>query len=228
MHVGRGRFDRVGQAVVPVYAAVDLHPEIPLLPLTGLVHLRIALALLVLGRARGCDQGGIDDRALFHRHALLLQMGIHRLKDLLAKIVLLQEMAEAEDRGLIRDPLTDQVDACETTHRRHLDQGILHRWMTEVVPLLHQVNSQHGLQRVGRTATLAAGLGIVGLDQIDERIAGHNRLHLSQKLLSLGVLSRGALLLITESEPLAAHEPSSDLRSQNHCCVDPLGYPEIP
>ena len=62
------------------FAGLRLHPEIPLLPLTCLVHLRIPLALLVLGRARGCDQGGIDDRALFHRHALLLEMGVHRLR----------------------------------------------------------------------------------------------------------------------------------------------------
>ena len=56
MHVGRGRFDRVDQAVVLVHTDVDLHTVgiafraavIPLVPRLGLVHLGISLALLVL------------------------------------------------------------------------------------------------------------------------------------------------------------------------------------
>ncbi len=59
-------------------------------------------------------------------------MGFHRLEDLVAEIVLLQKMAEAEDRGLIRDPLADQVNACET-NRRHLDQRIHLCWITEAI-----------------------------------------------------------------------------------------------
>jgi hypothetical protein len=131
-----------------------------LLSLAGLVHFGIPLTPLGLGGARGCDQGGIHDRALLHGHAVGLKVDFDRLKDLLTEIVPLQQLAEAEDRGFIRDPVGDQGDASKATHRRHLNQRILHCWTTEVVPLLHQVNPQHGLQRVRRTAALRAGLGV--------------------------------------------------------------------
>ena len=124
-------------------------------------------------------------------------------------------MAEAEDRGFIRDPVADQIDACKSPHRRHLNQRILHCQVAEVIPLLHQVDPQHGLQRVSRTSALAAGLGILGLDQIDESLPGHHSLHLGQKSLPLGAFPRGGLLVITVGEALrealtellAAHEP---------------------
>lgn len=50
MHVGRGRFDRVDQAVVLAHTDVDSHPVVPLFAPLGLVHLGISLALLVLGK----------------------------------------------------------------------------------------------------------------------------------------------------------------------------------
>ena len=70
---------------------MDFHLEIPLVALLGLVHLRIALPPFVLGGTGGGDQGGINDRALSHRHALSVQVCFDRLKDLLAQIVLLQQ-----------------------------------------------------------------------------------------------------------------------------------------
>jgi hypothetical protein len=42
---------------------VRLHAEVPLVALLGLVHLRIALAVAVLGRARRADDRRIHDRA---------------------------------------------------------------------------------------------------------------------------------------------------------------------
>ena len=48
---------------------VRLHPEEPLVALLGLVHLRIAFALLVLGRAGRGDDGGVDDAALPEQQA---------------------------------------------------------------------------------------------------------------------------------------------------------------
>ena len=56
------------------------------------------------------DHGGIDDRALLHFHAIDLEVGFHDLKDLLAEIMLLQEVPERQNRGLIRDPIADHVD----------------------------------------------------------------------------------------------------------------------
>ncbi len=68
---------------------MDFHPEIQLVTLLGLVHLGIALPLFVFGGAGRRDQGGIDDRALAHRHPLLTEMGFEGLKNLLAQAMLL-------------------------------------------------------------------------------------------------------------------------------------------
>ena len=82
------------------------------------------------------DQSGIDNRALLHGYVVVLEMSFDHLKDLLAEIVIIQQVPERQDRGLIRDPIADHVAPSETTHRGNLDQRILHRWIAEVVPLL--------------------------------------------------------------------------------------------
>ena len=115
---------------------MDFHAEVPLVALLGLVHLRIPLSFLVLGGTGRGDQGGIDDRALAHRHAFLIEMGFDGLQDLLAQLVLLQQVAKGQDRRFIRDPVTDQLDAGKAAHRRHLNQGLLHRWIAQGIPLL--------------------------------------------------------------------------------------------
>ena len=82
------------------------------------VHLRIPLPLFVLGGAGRGDQGGIHDRALAHRHAPCAEVGFDDLKDLLAQRVFIQLVAEGQDRGLIREPGTDQLDAAKRRPRR--------------------------------------------------------------------------------------------------------------
>jgi hypothetical protein len=66
-------------------------------------------------------------------------MGFDHLTNLSAEIVLLQQMPERENRGLIRDPIADHIDSCKAAHRGNLDQRILHRWIAEVLPLLQQM-----------------------------------------------------------------------------------------
>src|ERR1700731_4409722 len=77
--------------------SVRLQPEVPLLSLARLVHLRVALAALVLGRTRSMEDGRIHDRAGRDADALGLQMHVDRLQHQLAQCVLLQKMAEAAD-----------------------------------------------------------------------------------------------------------------------------------
>ena len=75
---------------------------------------------------------------------------------------------------------------------------------------------QHGRERIGRATTLGAGLGIVGLDQINQCLPRHHIFHLAQKSLPLGAFFGSGLLVITVGEALraaltellAAHEPS--------------------
>src|SRR5690606_23470780 len=67
---------RGGQAMdyaAPVGAHMRLHPEMPVLALLGLVHLRIARLLGVLGRGGRLDNRGIDNRAGLQQQALVVQ-----------------------------------------------------------------------------------------------------------------------------------------------------------
>jgi hypothetical protein len=65
----------------------------------------IPLALVVFHGSWCGDQGGINDRALFHGHATGLEVGFDRLKDCLTEIVFLQQVAAGQNRCLIWDPL---------------------------------------------------------------------------------------------------------------------------
>jgi hypothetical protein len=82
------------------------------------------------------------DRLLAHRHDFLAEVGFNGLKNMLTQSVLLKQVAEGEDRGLIRDSITDQLDAGKAAHRGHLDQGLLHGLITEGIQLLQQLSAQ--------------------------------------------------------------------------------------
>ena len=140
MHVGGCAHYRVDQAGVLVDADIDFPPVVPLVALLGLVHLWITLPLVVRGGAGHREQGGINDRSLTHRHAPVTQLGVDGLKDLLAQPVLLQQVAEAEDPGLIRAQVTDQPDAGKALQGRHLAQGL---------PRHHQLNLREKLLSFG-------------------------------------------------------------------------------
>ena len=142
--------------------------------------------------------------------------------------MLLKQMAEGEDCCLIEDPVADQLDASKAAHGGHLDQGLFHRWIAQRIPLLQQVDPEHCAQRVGRPAAFPAPLGVVRLDQIDECLPGHYRLHLRQELLAFGSFLGRGQLIVRETELLAAHQPCSGLRSQRHFRADGLGFPESP
>ena len=93
-------------------------------------------------------------------------------------------MAEAEDPGFTQDPVVDQGDASKTIHRLNLDQRTLHGWIAQVMPLLHQVKLQHGFQQVGNSAVFGNRFGKIGMNQIDQRLLGHNCLHQAEKKLT--------------------------------------------
>lgn len=236
VHVGGRGDDGVDQPGILGDADMDFHSVVSLVALLGLVPLKIPLPLAVLGGAGRCNQGGIHDRALAHRHAPCAQVSIDGRKDLLAQAMLLQQVAKGENRGLIRDPITDQIDCRKPAHDGHLNQGLFHRRITECVPLLQQVNPQQPLrgsqglrgQGIRRPPTLLAGFGVVGLNQRDQYLPGHHRLHLRQELFPLGLLLGSRLLVVREAELLAAHQHSPDRPSRGHCPAGGLGFPEFP
>ena len=72
-HVGRRAHYAVHQTRFVIGADVGLHAKIILVSLLGLVHFRVALAVLVLGRTGRIDQRCIDDGALAQRQAAVAQ-----------------------------------------------------------------------------------------------------------------------------------------------------------
>jgi len=79
-------------------------------------------------------------------------MDFHSVVPLIALLglVLLKQVAEGQDRRLIRNPITDQIDAGKTTHGGHLNQGLFHSRVAERGPLLQQVDAQHRYQWIWR------------------------------------------------------------------------------
>jgi hypothetical protein len=68
----------------------------------------------------------------------------------------------------------------------------------------------------------------VRFDQLNQRLPWHNRLHLSQETLAPGLLFGRGLLVVAESELLAAHEDCPQQRSQGYFHAGSLGFPGSP
>lgn len=66
MHIGRCDHRAVRQAALAVHADVQLHAEVPLLALPGLVHLGVARPVGVLGRTGRADDGEPPSGGFFH------------------------------------------------------------------------------------------------------------------------------------------------------------------
>ena len=72
-----GRTDGgVHQSRVNIHADVCIDAEVPLVALLGPVHLGVSLTLIVLGRAKRRDDGGIHNSAGPEHQALLGQTGV--------------------------------------------------------------------------------------------------------------------------------------------------------
>lgn len=77
----RGGADyRMNQAARTVDTDMGLHAEVPLVALSGLAHLGIALAFLVLRGARRVNDRGINQRALPQQQTPVCQVLIDGLK----------------------------------------------------------------------------------------------------------------------------------------------------
>ena len=174
--------DRVDQLRLGIDAHVGIHAEVPLLALAHLVHLRVALAALVIGRRRRMQDGRIDDGARADLQPMLLQVAVHLGEDALAQFVPLEQMTELAHRRLVRRRLAAKIDAHEAAHRRRFIQSVLDRRVGQVEPLLQKVNPQHPLDAHRRTAL--AGVRIVWLHQRHQLGPRNHHLHLRKKLRS--------------------------------------------
>jgi len=151
--------------------------EVPLVTFSGLAHLRITLAALILGGARRRDNGGVDNAAFTQHQAVFLQVLVHLFEQCLAQTMALQKMPELKNGAFVRQ--TVQLQARKVPHGFDLVQGVFHGRITEVIKELHAVNAQHRRQRVRRSTGLA--LGVIAGHFLLQLLPGNQFVHPFQK-----------------------------------------------
>ena len=168
----RGR-DSVHQARIRVHADMRLHAEVPLIAFSGLVHLRVALAIAVLGGTGRRNQCSVDGRALPERQTLVGQGSVDRGRDLLGQVVLFEQMAKPKDT----DAVGQSISAIQSGKRpveRDIEQSFLHSKVAQAKPLLQEMQPQHGLVKKRRTTSR--------LGQRHQLIPRHDQLDLIKEL----------------------------------------------
>ena len=133
----------MNQPRLRIGADMRLHAEEILVTFLGLMHLGIALAVFVLGRAWGMNDDRVDDGALAQRQAFLLQITVDDHKDGRRQLMLLQQVPEVHDRGVFRYRGA-QVSGCKLAHGRDFVERFFHGRVAQGEPVLQQMNAQHG------------------------------------------------------------------------------------
>jgi Reverse transcriptase (RNA-dependent DNA polymerase) len=161
-----------------------------------------------LGYTFGRCYGGVDDGSRAQAQPTALQDATDLGEDGLTEVVLLEQVAELQDGGGVGHRLAAEVDADECTQCRRVVQGFFAGHVSQVEPVLQQVNAQHALQTDRRAAV--AGLGVVRLDQSDQIGPRHQGLHLGQEGIAprwLPVLleARGSIRRCSQTHLLHRH-----------------------
>ncbi|MNV68963.1 hypothetical protein D3C71_1618410 [compost metagenome] len=194
-----------------------LHPEVPLVALLRLVHLRVSFAALVLGGTGRRDDRGIHDGASLQKQPLPGQMSVDLLEDVFGQVAGLQQMAEVQDRRLVGNRLQPQPR--KRAQRSDLVQGFLHRRIAQRKPVLHQMHTKHRFERIWPASTTCHR--VVRLDDFEQCPPGHHQFHLGKEDLPTCLLPLACLLGIRKTD-LAHRWRSFSMRDQrsNHPSVD--------
>ena len=99
----------MNQLGLTIDADVTLHAEVPFVALLRLVHLRVTLFILVLGRGRCINDGRIHNRTGTDFQTVLLKILVDQLEQTIAQVVGLQQMSKLANRRFIRCRLATQV-----------------------------------------------------------------------------------------------------------------------
>ena len=170
------------QAVDPplrVRPDVQLHPEMPRVPLPRLLHLGIARLRRILRRAGRGDDRRVDDRPALQQQPLRGEQLLDRLEDRRGQPVLLEQVAEAQDRRLVGHHVVPELDAGEPPHRLAVVDRVLGLRVGEIEPLLQEVDPQHLLEP--QRLPPLPGLRIVRLDQREQLRPRDHGVHLGQE-----------------------------------------------
>ena len=187
-----GREEATGRGVQYVLREFFRHPDdVARSGLTGGLE---GKRVIVQGPGNVAAVGFHAARCLAEEEGVRLVGVIDLLEQTLAQAVLLQQMPEVQDGGLVGQRLR-QPQPHETPHRLHLVEKVLHPRVAQVVEQLHAVNTQHHRQRV--RAPTAPRLRIERLDPSLQPLPGNQLVHLLEHdgaLLSdtgLGVCAAG-------------------------------------
>src|SRR4051795_2004295 len=200
--IGGSAHHRMDQARGDIDPDMGLHPEVPLIALLRLVHLRITALLLVLRRRRGGNDGRIDDRPVPHQQAALLQHRPDLVEQPLCQIVPFQPMPEMQYRSRVRHRGAGQRDPGKAAQRLAVVERVLDRFIGQPVPLLHKIDPQHALQRDRRPTALA--FRIERGQACHQPGPRHRLLHLGQKLVPPRLLLFAGVLRLGKT-PLTLH-----------------------
>ena len=91
--------------------------------------------------------------------------------------MLLEQVAELEDRRLVGHRVVDQVQPRKAAHRLDPVERIFQRRIRRRVPMLHEVDPQHRRER-RRPEAAPARRRVVRLDHHEQHYSRHDLLHL--------------------------------------------------
>lgn len=134
----------------------------------------------------------VRDQPLFR--PTIQPLPVDRIHELGRQCVPLQQAPEVQDRGFVRQCVVRKLQPGKPPQGFNLVQGVFQAGIRQGIPLLETVQPQHRRQGVGLTPT-PASLGIVGLDDRQQRGPGYRPVHLGQEL-----FSPGWLLLVVKGE----------------------------
>ena len=179
-HIGRRGDQGMGHAGFRIDTDVGLHAEMPLIALLRLVHLRIALATLVLGRGMRRDTRRNDSRTFLEHQPLDCQQRIDFGKDAFGQLVFFEQPAEFQQGGGVRCGIPGQINAHKSPDGLAVVDGVFHALIGKTEALLGDVRPEHAFQ-ANRWPTTFFALGVERLDLSTQRSPQRHRVDLAQK-----------------------------------------------
>jgi len=190
--------DGVQQATGSINADVRFHPEVPVIALLRLVHLRITLAILVLRRWWRGDQRGVNNGPLAHHQTFFGEVLVDRIEDLARQICWFENVTKLEQRRRVWRRLAAQIDADESANGLAVVDRIFDAFVRQTKALLGHIHPQHSCQP-DRWAASAFDIWIERLDQFVQLAPRRYVINLSEKTVAPRELFLGGVFEVGEA-----------------------------
>ena len=109
------------------------------------------------------DDASVHNCASRDLQAVFLEILIHPMKQWVAQIVLLHQMAEFAQSGLIENRFCTEVNAYKSAQCAGVVQGLFCDWVRQVKPMLEKMDPQYAFNAY-RATSRSLWMGIKGLD----------------------------------------------------------------